>query len=93
MLVDKKKLDSTGYFVDQFLLTLKNKDQDENLEKLRVWLEEKECIDEAKLLCNSCIKTLPPQSELSVSFVTNGLTAKMTMDILMGDPLKFRAYH
>lgn len=92
-LVDKKDLDSTGYFIDEFLLTLKSKDQNENLEKLRLWLEEKECIDEAKILCNSCIKTLPLQSELSVSFVTKGFTGKMTMDILMADTLKFRAYH
>lgn len=92
-LVDKKDLDSTGYFIDEFLLTLKSKDQNENLEKLRLWLEEKECIDEAKILCNSCIKTLPLQSELSVSFVTDGFTGTMTMDILMADTLKFRAYH
>jgi hypothetical protein len=91
--VDKQKVDSTGRLVNEFLVTLKNVNHAEDLEKLRAWLEAKECVDEAIILCNSCIKTLPPQSELIVSFVTNGLTAKMTMDILMDDTLKFRAYH
>lgn len=91
--VDKQKIDSTGRLVDEFLVTLKDVNHDEDLEKLRTWLEAKECVDEAKILCNSCIKTLPPMSELSVSFVTNGLTAKMTMDILMDDTLKFVTYH
>ena len=45
------------------------------------------------VLCNSCIYTLPPQSELSVDFISNGQPITMMLDILMDDPLKFRAYH
>lgn len=92
-LVDDQNFDATGPLIDDFLAKLKKDNQDENLEKLKNWLECKSCVDKAKILCNSCIKTLPLQSELSVDFIFNGQTVKMTLDILMDDPLKFSAYH
>ena len=70
--VDEKNFDGTGPFIDIFLATLQNANSDENLEKLRIWLESKSCIDSVKIICNSGIETLPPQNELCVSFIVNG---------------------
>ena len=92
-LVESQDFDATGTIIDNYLAGLEKNKKDENLEKLRDWLECKSCVDKAEIICNSCIKTIPPQSELSVDFISNGQTIKMTLDILMDEPLKFRAYH
>lgn len=92
-LAAEQKIDSTERLVGQFLATLENKNQSEDLEKLRMWLDAKPCVTQAKILCNSCIKTLPPMSELSISFLIKGIKTEITMDISMGDKLEFRAYH
>jgi hypothetical protein len=92
-LVDNQDFDATGTIIDNYLAGLEKNKKDENLEKLRDWLECKSCVDKAEIICNSCIYTLPPQSELRVDFNSNGKTVTMTLDILMDEPLKFRAYH
>lgn len=91
--VNEQNFEATGPLIDDFLATLKNGDEDYKLEKLRKWLERKDCVGKVQILCNSCIETLPPQSELSVEFISNDATVTLTMDILMGDPLTFRTYH
>ena len=91
--VAEKNFDGTGPFIDIFLATLHNASSDENLEKLCIWLESKACIDSVKIICNSCIKTLPPQSELSVSFTVDGKPLTLILDILMDNPLHFRTFH
>lgn len=93
VLVNDQNFDATGPLFDDFLATLNKDDQDKNLEELKDWLECKSCVEKAKILCNSCIETGPPQSELIVYFISNGKTIKKTLDILMGDPLTFRRYH
>jgi hypothetical protein len=45
------------------------------------------------ILCNSCIETYPPQSELRIDFLVNGQSIPMTLDILMDNPLTYRAFH
>ena len=92
-LVNEENFDATGPLIDDFLATLKNGNQADHLAKLKEWLECKSCVEKAQILCNSCILTFPPQSELSVDFVSNGIIITMTLDILMSEPLKFRAYH
>lgn len=92
-LVNEQKFDSTGYLVDQYLATLVNQNSDTSLASLAKWLEGKSCVDSSSVLCNSCIETLPPQSELSVKFVTNGQSVSLIMDIIMENPMKFRTFH
>jgi hypothetical protein len=92
-LVNEQNFEATGPLIDDFLATLKNGDEGYKLEKLRKWLESKDCVGKVQILCNSCIETLPPQSELSVEFISNGNTITLTMDILMDDPLTYRTYH
>ena len=92
-LVEDQNFHSTGSLIDDFLVTLPKGNSDNNLIKLKDWLESKSCVSKAEILCNSCIFTLPPQSELSVDFISNGQPITMTLDVLMDDPLEFRAYH
>ena len=92
-LVNKEDFDATGPLIDDFLAGLKKNKADENLEKLVEWLNCKDCVVSANILCNSCIETLPPQSEIQVDFNLNGQTVTKTMDIIMHEKLKFAAYH
>lgn len=92
-LVDNQDFDSTGSIINNYLAGLKKNKKDENLVKLRNWLECKSCVDRAQIICNSCIKTNPPTSELSVDFNSNGQKVTVIIDILMDEPLKYYAYH
>jgi hypothetical protein len=92
-LVNEQNFDATGPLIDDFLATLKKGDEDYKLGKLKTWLERKDCVGKVQILCNSCIYTFPPQSELSVEFISNGVTITLTLDIVMDDPLRFGAYH
>ena len=91
--VSSQNYEATGPLIDNFLATLGSNNQDENLVKLRDWLEAKTCVDSATILCNSCILTNPAQSELKVIYISNGQKTSKIMDIIMSDPLKFRTYH
>ncbi len=53
----------------------------------------KNCVAKAEILCNFCIKTNPPQSELKVWFMVNGQQTVKTLDMIMDDPLRFITYH
>ena len=92
-LIDDQEFDATGTLIDNFLANRRKNKPDKNLDKLKDWLECKSCVDKVEIICNSSIYTLPPQSELSVDFISNGQTETMIMDILMSETLKFRAYH
>jgi hypothetical protein len=92
-LINENNFNATGPLINNFLATLNNESTSESLNKLSTWLENKSCVDTAIVLCNSCIETLPPQSELSIDFISNGQKVNKIMDILMDDTLKFREYH
>jgi hypothetical protein len=91
--VNSQNFEATGPLIDNFLATLDNNNQSNNLKKLKAWMEAKSCVDSTTILCNSCIETNPPQSELFVTFISNGQKMMMILDIIMSDPLKFRTYH
>ncbi|PCH66437.1 MAG: hypothetical protein COC01_07965 [Bacteroidetes bacterium] len=91
--VDDQNFDATGTLINDFLTGLKKNENDENLEKLRNWFECKSCVKKAEIICNSCIETLPEQSELSIDFISNGQDINKTLDISMDEPLKFHRYH
>jgi len=91
--VNSQDFEATGPLIDNFLATLSHDNQDNNLKELKDWMETKSCVDSTTIICNSCIKTNPPQSELHVIYISNGQKIGMTMDLLMSDPLKFRTYH
>ncbi|MBE0637892.1 MAG: hypothetical protein IH598_05180 [Bacteroidales bacterium] len=91
--VASQNYEATGPLIDNFLSTLDNNNQDDNLKKLKDWMDAKSCVDSTSIVCNSCIDTNPPQSEVRVTFISNGQKESMVMDIIMSDPLKFRTYH
>lgn len=93
-LVGQSELDKTIPIIDKYLATQnKSLSDDEKLEQLRDWLKCKSCISDTEILCNSCIYTYPPQSELKVSFIINEQRVEKSLDIIMGNPLKVRTYH
>jgi len=92
-LVSSKSIEATGLLINDFLAGLENSDKSDNLLKLKTWLEAKSCVDSVSIICNSCIYTYPTQSELSVTFITNGTKSELIMDVIMAEPLIFGSYH
>ncbi len=88
--VNNQNFDATGPYVDDFL---QGTESEEQLQLLTEWLACKSCVSSASVLCNSCIETHPPISELRVVFDVNGQPVSKTLDILMSDPPQFTGYH
>lgn len=91
--VSNQQWDESGSTINAYLATLTEGTSDQNLEKLKQWLEASSCVQQVDILCNSCIETLPPQSELYITFTINGQNTTKTLDILMSEPMQYRAYH
>mgnify|MGYP007011821550 CR=1 FL=1 len=92
--VNQQLYDSTGTIINQFLESFdQNKSDEVRLEKLKNWLNSLSCVENAEIICLSCIKTNPPQSELKVVFVSGGQMVELILDILMGEKLRFVRYH
>jgi len=64
----------------------------DNLQKLTSIISSG-CKINATLLCTECIQTLPPQSEIKISFSLSGTQYSKTIDILSGYPLKCVGMH
>ncbi len=91
--VDSQDFDQTASIINDFLEGQKKNEDTENLEALKDWLACISCVGEVEILCNSCIYTLPTQSELRVEFIANGQTIIKVLDIRMGERLSFVRYH
>lgn len=91
--IDEGDFDAVGVVINEYLQTLEKDKLDANLELLKEWLSCKSCVDDVQILCNSCIFTLPPQSELKIIFISNNIKMEKTMDILMDSPLSFVGFH
>lgn len=92
--VNEQKFDSTSTVINSFLETLDETDTDEKkIDDLRNWLLVKSCVNMVEIICVSCIKTFPPQSELRVTFAVGNQTVELTMDILMSETPRFLNYH
>jgi hypothetical protein len=91
--ISEQNFEATGPIINSFLETLPADNPVENLQLLNDWLNNIHCIEKSVILCNSCIETYPPQSELRIDFLLNGQSIPMTLDILMDDPLTYRAFH
>lgn len=92
--IDKEQYNETGSLINEYFRgQKKNLSESEKLEKTRAWLTCKSCVSRAEILCNSCIKTNPPQSEIKVWFTVNGQEVVKVLDIIMDKPLKFRTFH
>jgi hypothetical protein len=88
------ELNKTIPGINEFLAGLPSESTDEQkLEALTAWLKSYSCINDATILCISCIETLPTQSEISISVNKNGKTEDYILDILMSNPLKAIRFH
>ena len=92
-LVKAQDFIETGPIIDDFLQRLRKNQPDKNLDKLVKWLNGISCVDNAAIICNSCIETYPAQSELRVDFRINGQLVSEVLDIKMDERLKFVRYH
>ena len=85
-------IDKTIPIINEFLAGLPNSnsfsEDEQNLQTLAEWLKSNSCVIDATVLCVSCIKTLPEQSEVSFSFQEGEITKVVTLDISMSKPLK-----
>ena len=74
---------------NDFLATINHSLSDEvKIEELKNWLSKHSCVQDVEILCISCIKTLPLQSELNITFKVNGQLIVKTMDVLMSEPMQ-----
>ncbi len=89
-LVQEEEFDQTGVVINNYL---ESTNPNPDLEDLVSWLNSMQCVSSATIICDSCIETFPPQSELEVEFKVNGKRVTKVMDILMDDPLRFLRYH
>jgi len=69
-----------------------NKSPETQLYDLVEWLNKQNCIS-AELLCNSCIRTYPAQSEIRIILHTGGERRIVTLDILMSKHIEARGFH
>ena len=80
-------------FVDEFLSDFHgDKDDEQKLVVLIAWLKTKPCITDAVLLCQSCIETDPPTSQIVITFDENETSKKLVLNISMSNPLKVAGY-
>ncbi|QLH28385.1 MAG: hypothetical protein HWD63_02640 [Candidatus Parvibacillus calidus] len=88
--VDEKALAAINSYLNR---QEKNQADSVKLRLLKDWLECKSCIQEVRILCNSCIETYPAQSELSVGLTGSEPDNVLVLDILMSNPLKAIRIH
>ena len=91
---NSENLDKTTPIINNYLSELAdNLGNEQKLQALTEWLKSHTCINDASILCVSCIYTLLEQSEISISFEEDGETKKIILDILMSNPLRAIGYH
>jgi hypothetical protein len=92
--IDKEEYNNIGSLIDKYLVGQRpDINEGEKLEQLLVWLNCKSCVSRSELLCNSCIYTNPPQSEIKVWFTVNGKEVIKVLDVTMDEPLRFSNFH
>jgi hypothetical protein len=71
----------------------RQKSSDAKLDLLVGFIAKTTCFKQVKLLCNSCIETFPPQSEIALTASINGSDSTVVLDVLMDDDLKVLDVH
>ena len=89
-----KTMEKTIPVINEFLEGLQETlTSEQKLQDLVKWLKSHPCIIDAIVLCESCIYTNPPMSEILISFKENGITKELILDISMTSPLKVLHFH
>lgn len=80
--------------INSYLKSLpKELSPEEQLERFRDWLTCASCVTRAEILCTSCTKTNPPESEVGIWFTTGEQDGELTVDILMTNPIQLIRYN
>jgi hypothetical protein len=81
--------------LNAFLETIDDSLSDEQkIEQVVNWINSTNCGINAEILCVSCIYTNPPQSEITIHFLTtNGGSQSVVMDIVMSNPMRYGGLH
>jgi len=91
--VNQDDMESTRSIIDDFLKKLPKDREQENLEVLRYWFTCMECVKDARIFCNSCMESLPPQSQLEVDVLVDGESKLVRVNVWMGDPMEAGGIH
>jgi flagellin-specific chaperone FliS len=92
--LDSEDMSKAMSIINEFLAGLPNNkgqgfaEDERNLHRFAEWLKSSTCIIDAKVLCISCIYTLPAISEVEFSFRENGVVKNVVLDIVMSYPLQ-----
>ena len=92
--LNSEDMDKTIPIINEFLTGLqKSLNDEEKLQVLTKWLKSHPCIIDAVILCESCIYTFPAMSEIMISFIENGITKDLILDVAMTNPLQVSYFH
>lgn len=92
--INADNYDKATDICDKFVTLFdKNLTDNEKLDKIQAWLKCKSCISNAEILCNSCIRTNPPQSEIKIWYENNKEDKIIILDVRMSEPLKIMRLH
>lgn len=94
--VSMEELEETGPIIDEVLAQINAahpNDESQQMNRLKAWLQCQSCVEQAEVVCVSCIEVLPPWSELRIQFTTNSGMMVRVMDVSMDDPPVFVRYH
>ncbi len=87
--ISAEDYDLGGEYLNKFLKANRRLSDEEILKKTQEWLWEKECVLDATLICNSCIETNPPKSQISVAYNVNGQNFSKTITLVMSSPVRY----
>ena len=90
--VDERNFDELKKNINIHLKKQKTNDE-EALEKFKSWLNSKSCVENAEIICDSCMESLPPKSIIGVVFESNDQLVEMNMHVRMGENLEVVSIH
>jgi len=96
--VNNEDFESLKPIINDFLKEIEpNLDDAAKLQKLCDYLNKYDCVLNAEIFCVSCVKTLPPHSELKVQFKQNASSGMRSITlglcIHMTEPLRVSQWH
>ncbi len=62
------------------------------VDQVKQFLLEQSCVSQVEIPCVSCLQSLPPQSQLKITFSVNGIDTLRQLRIRMSDPMTFSGY-
>lgn len=81
-----EKFDSTYRFLNQILSKIPF--DEDSMKKFEKRLIEENCVVEVEWICNSCLFSLPAQSEVLVRIKTNQGFIRVVIRVVMMEPMK-----